>query len=238
MPTLSDPLELMRLHVRTLFRFDAVGHMVGTNETPPMAAPRIYLGRTREGNLWHVRRDLPEDQAARLGSLLAREPALTERGEVPVCLAAAVAILAEDQPVAGIHRGPAFVFETAPPKRGGTRRLESGCAVRFHPQLREMGWTDAPDDSRQPFIVVEVDGSVVAICHSSRSTTEAAAAGVSTAPDYRGRGFGRRVVAGWAAEVIGEGRTAFYSTTWDNEASLAIARGLGLPFIGEDWHMS
>ena len=63
---------------------------------------------------------------------------------------------------------------------------------------------------------------------------DAAAAGVDTATDYRRRGFARRVVAAWAADVMNGGRTAFYSTTWENTASRAIARGLGLRFFGED----
>ena len=31
--------------------------------------------------------------------------------------------------------------------------------------------------------------------------------------------------------------TPLYSTSWDNEASRAVARRLGLLLIGEDWHL-
>lgn len=238
MTTPTTDLELMRLQVRNLFRLDASGRLVGTNETPPFEAPRIFLGRTSRGNVWHLRHDLSAGQAARLAALLEREPPLAEPGEEPRCLGAAIAILERNQPVTRIHRGPAFVFETAPAAGSATRLLATGDLTPFHPQLREMGWIDAPADCQQPFAVIEAEGSVVAICHSSRSSAEAAAAGVSTAPDYRGRGFARRAAAAWAAEVMRSGRTAFYSTTWDNAASRAIARGFGLRFFGEDCHIT
>ncbi|MEP6870279.1 MAG: GNAT family N-acetyltransferase, partial [Anaerolineaceae bacterium] len=116
--------------------------------------------------------------------------------------------------------------------------LATGDLVRFHPQLREMGWTDGLDESQQPCFGVGAAGKIVSLCHSSRLSPEVAAAGVSTAPAYRQRGFARRVVLAWAAAVIASGRIALYSTTWDNTASRAIADGLGLRFFGEDCHIT
>ncbi len=101
-----------------------------------------------------------------------------------------------------------------------------------------MGWTEGLEDSQQPCFGMEADGSIVALCHSSRLSEGAAAAGVSTAPDYRRRGFGRRVVAAWATEVMESGLAALYSTTWENAASRAIAAGFGLRLFGEDCHIT
>ena len=235
-PPLS--IELMRLHIRTLFRFDDEGRLLSTNETPPFAAPRLFLGRTREGNSWHLRHDLPAGQAAELSAMLEDEPPLGELGAEPLCLARAIVILARDLPVTAIHRGPAFVFQSAPEASVGALALGPADLARFHPQLREMGWTEGLDESQQPCFGVEADGAIVALCHSSRLSVDAAAAGVSTAPDYRQRGFARRVVEAWAREVVSSDRTALYSTTWDNAASRAIADGLGLRFFGEDCHIT
>ncbi|MBA4181663.1 MAG: hypothetical protein C0506_13825 [Anaerolinea sp.] len=238
MPAPKTDLELMRLQARNLFRFDRQGRLVSTNETPPFVAPRLFLGRTATGNVWYLRHDLPPGQARGLASLLEREPPLDEAEVEPDCLAEAIVILARGQPVTAIHRGPAFAFETAPVAGSSTRRLATGEATPFHPQLQEMGWTDPPGDSQQPFFVIEDHGEIVAICHSSRSSPDAAAAGVSTAPDYRQRGLARRVVASWAADVMAGGRSALYSTTWDNAASRAIAAGFRLRFFGEDCHIT
>ena len=234
----TGSLELMRLHLQTLFRFDSAGRLVSTNETPPFAAPRLFLGRTREGNSWHLRHDLPTGQAAELTAMLEEEPPLGELGAEPLCLARAIVILARDLPVTAIHRGPAFVFESAPEASAGTLPLGPENLARFHPQLREMGWTEGLDESQQPCFGVEADGAIVALCHSSRLSSEGAAAGVSAAPDYRRRGFARRVVEAWAREVVLSDRMALYSTTWDNTASRAIADGLGLRFFGEDCHIT
>ena len=237
MATPNDSLEMMRLHSQTNFRFDGGGRLLSTNEEPPFLAPRMFLGRTAGGNVWHLRHDLPGEQAENLAALLEREPPLGVPGEEPACLAQAIVILARDLPVTAIHRGPAFVFEVSPEPGGGLVRLDSADVARFHPQLREVGWAEITA-SQQPCFGIEAEGAIVAICHSSRSSVKAAAAGVDTATDYRRRGFGRRVVEAWAAEVMAGGRTAFYSTSWDNAASRAIAGGLGLRFFGEDCHIT
>lgn len=234
MPTPLADLDLMRLHVQLLFRFDDHGALVGTNETPPFSAPRLYLGRTAGGNEWRLHRDLPPEQAHELLALLAAEPPLGEQGAEPLALAAAIVILARYWPVTAIHRGPAFVFESSPVAESAAIRVSAGDTIRFHPELQEMGWVAALNASQEPCFVIEQGGEIVALCHSSRSSPTAAAAGVSTAPAYRRRGYARQVVEAWATEVIGKRRTAFYSTTWENAASRAIARGLGLRYFGED----
>ena len=256
MATRNDSLEMMRLHSQTNFRFDGGGRLLSTNEEPPFLAPRMFLGRTAGGNVWHLRHDLPGERAENLAALLEREPPLGAPGEEPACLAQAIVILARDQPVTVIYRGPAFVFDASPgsqlavseaigrealdplPRSASPRAIGEGEAVRFHRQLREMGWSEPLNAAQQPCYVVEADGAIVALCHSSRSSRSAGEAGVSTAPDYRRRGFGRRVVEAWAEEVMAGGRTAFYSTTWENAASRAIAGGLGLRFFGEDCHIT
>ncbi len=47
----------MRLHVETLFPLDASGRIVSV-KPDGSAAPRFFLGRTKEGNVWWFRQDL------------------------------------------------------------------------------------------------------------------------------------------------------------------------------------
>jgi hypothetical protein len=42
------------------------------------------------------------------------------------------------------------------------------------------------------------------------------------------------VVAAWAATLRASGRVPIYSTSWDNLASQAVARKLGLPLFGAE----
>lgn len=66
----------------------------------------------------------------------------------------------------------------------------------------------------------------------------AADAGLETAEAYRGRGFGAHVTAAWAAEIRASGRMPLYSTFWDNHASLAVARKLGLLAYASSWSLT
>jgi RimJ/RimL family protein N-acetyltransferase len=87
---------------------------------------------------------------------------------------------------------------------------------------------------RSPVTGVVRDGSIVAMCASVRARPGEAEAGVSTSEAWRGRGFARASVAAWRDAVESEGRTPFYSTSWSNGASLAVARALALePFAEE-----
>ena len=81
---------------------------------------------------------------------------------------------------------------------------------------------------RMPVVGVVVEGSVVSACFSARRGPIACEAGVATEEAYRGRGFGAAVVAAWRHAVEADGRVPLYSTSWDNAASLGIARKLGL----------
>ena len=55
---------------------------------------------------------------------------------------------------------------------------------------------------------------------------------------YRGRGYGPRVTVAWAEAIWASGRVPLYSTSWDNKASLAVARKLGLAAYASGWSLS
>jgi len=71
-----------------------------------------------------------------------------------------------------------------------------------------------------------------------RVTPVAYEVGVETAPEFRGRGYAAPVVAAWARVVREAGRIPLYSTSWENTASQAVARKLGLVQYGSDLHLT
>jgi hypothetical protein len=74
----------------------------------------------------------------------------------------------------------------------------------------------------------------VSTCGTVRRSVHGIEAGVDTLEDYRRRGYARRAVAAWCRAVRQENLIGFYSTSWSNEASLALANSLGLmPFAVE-----
>jgi predicted GNAT family acetyltransferase len=90
----------------------------------------------------------------------------------------------------------------------------------------------------EPFIAVVVDGVAVSLCHSARLTDRAAEAGVETLEAYRGHGYASAVVTEWAHAIRATGRIPLYSTSWDNLASQAVARRLGLTQYGTDFSIA
>ena len=90
----------------------------------------------------------------------------------------------------------------------------------------------------QPFVALLENGRAVSMCATVRTTGRADEAGVDTPPEFRGRGFAGHVVAAWAVAVVRLGRTPLYSTSWENAASQAVARKLGLIQFGADLHIT
>jgi len=86
-----------------------------------------------------------------------------------------------------------------------------------------------------PMLAAVVGGRAVSICASVRASPTVHCAGVETLPDYRGYGLAARVVGGWGRAVQAAGATPIYGTTFDNLASLGVARRLGLRPIASEF---
>ncbi len=91
---------------------------------------------------------------------------------------------------------------------------------------------------RSPVLAIVEDGYPVSVCFCARRSDAAAEAGLETAEAFRGRGFGPRVTAAWALAIRATGRVPLYSTAWTNDASLSVARKLGLVAYASTWSLS
>jgi len=227
--------ELMRLHVEALFRHDSQGNLLFGNEPSAAEAPRFFLGRTLEGPVIRFRHDVDaatkrELEAAALADFNSG-PAL----DAPSNPLRYEEILARSAPVKKMWAGPAFSFANELSEPTDTILVTDANAQILDPFLRD--WIpDVPIG--QPMFALPVDGHAVAVCCSVRLTNGACEAGVETVPTFRGRGFAARVVAAWALAVRNSGRVPLYSTSWQNEASRAVARKLGLLQFGNDMHVT
>jgi predicted GNAT family acetyltransferase len=118
---------------------------------------------------------------------------------------------------------------------------EGVIVVEDERQLRPHfeGWVEGEIAAgRGPVVAVLEDGVPVSLCFCARSSGVAAEAGLETAAAFRRRGYGARVTAAWAAMISASGRAPLYSTSWTNEASLAVARRLGLIAYASGWSVS
>lgn len=231
---MSD-LQLLELQVDALFTHDPAGRIVAVHEPDGGSAPRFFLGRTRMGNLWRVRHDVGEDTARRLETLAAAEPVSDDPHTEPRNMAAFLETLRADQEVDTIWSGPAYYFpEPLPiPPVPVTRIARTTLNL-----LRQMDWDQAAlaqhFEAWEPMVAVVQDDVAVSLCFSARLTEYAAEAGVETLEAYRGRSLAPTVVAAWANAIRASGRVPLYSTSWDNHASQAVARKLGLVQYGSD----
>lgn len=92
-----------------------------------------------------------------------------------------------------------------------------------------------PDDvSENTPLSVTICGDEIASAASINdfSDTDAAEINVETAPDHRGRGFGRAAVAALSLELIRRGERVSYKCAQSNTASGRIAENLGFTLDG------
>ena len=229
--------DLMRVHVDALFTHDTQGRLLCVNEPGGAPAPRMFLGRTRAGNVLRTRADLAPGLVAKIAQLCGGEPPLEDDSERPRCAVALIELLERHGTVRQVWRGPAY--RLAPPAGllgGGVTELtpEDGGLLAAFPE-----WVDELRAGlRQPFFALIEHGMAVSICASVRITPAAHEAGVETLPEHRGRGCARRVVAAWAQRVQTLGAVPLYSTSFANEASRAVAAASGAQLYGVDFHVT
>ena len=236
--TLLTDLEVMQLHVDAEFTHDADGCMVSTNEPAAVPAPRFFLGHTSDGIVERYRGDVSAECRSGLKAaieVVARDSKSAATDE-PLDPTPFEQILSQDAPILHTSVGVAFRFATAVPSMQGTRILRnSEDAKLLHPLL--AAW--APDiRASAPLVAFVLDGQAVAVCASVRITPRAHEAGVETAAPFRGCGHARAAVAAWSVAVRARGAEPLYSTTWQNMASRALARSLGLVSVGRDLHIT
>jgi hypothetical protein len=213
-----------------LFTYDAAGRMVADNEPDGEPAPLFYFGRTRAGNAWRVRYDVPEQIVQRLATLVAAEPLPNDLRAPPIHLDAMLdALRLDHEPVVG-HHGPGYRFpaEIEAPELPEVTRITRETLHLLRLMVGRMDALDRDFDHVEPWMAMVVDGVAVTSCFSSRLSDRAAEARVDTLEAFRGRGYAPVVVAAWARSVRHSGRIPFYGTSWDNAASQAVARKLGL----------
>lgn len=216
------------LHLRTLYRFDAAGRIVSTIEPQPTDGPSFTLIRSRAERVWAVGARVAPDLADKLVALAAQEPPLDEWRDPPRFAERYRALLCGD-----LVSGPALEFPDRIDGPEGVSLIDDARVLQRHLQ----GWTAEEIPGRTPMAVVTVDGHAVSLCACARRTDEAAEASLETAEPFRGQGLAERVTASWAIAVRASGRIPLYSTSWENLASLAVARKLGLTTYAASWSL-
>lgn len=239
---LLEPIDLIKQQAAALFTHDDQGRMCHINE-PGYAtadlypAPRLFMGRTKQGNIWRFRYDLPSELVQTLERLCQQEPDVWHFGEPPQQAEAIRAVLNEQQEIIEAMRGPAYWIPDGLPLAANAVLISE-----MNKGLLEahFSWAiTSPSNYRiAPMVAAVVDKTAVSLCHCARITEHVAEAGVETVAGYRGQGLAGTAVSRWAAIIRQQGRIPLYSTSWDNTSSQSVARKLNMSCYGEDWSIA
>jgi RimJ/RimL family protein N-acetyltransferase len=239
---IDSDLQLIELQASALFTSDADGRLRYIREPgyPDAAldpAPRFFMGRTRAGNVWRFRHDLPDELVRELEALCCAEPAAANLADPPTQAGAIRALLEEHAPIADEWRGPAY---RVPDSVHAPAEVILISEINAHLLEANFPWTITEPGGFKigPLAAAVAGNRAVSICFCSRITAQAAEAGVETVEAARRHGYASAAVAAWAAAVRRRGLVALYSTSWENLASQGVARKLGMIRYGDDWSIT
>lgn len=222
---------LLELHVHALFALNPDLRLRTINEPRGDGgpAPRFFLGRTPEGNLWRFRHDVPDTLVEQLEALCQAEPVSADVSAEPRHRGRYLDLLQAHAPIQEVHLGPAYLVPpvTKPP-------ADVVAVTRENPGLLRGGfdWLIPGIADEQPCLALVRGGRALSVCRSVRITPQAHEAGIETLEAFRGRGHAVEALAGWAAAVRRMGCVPLYSTDWGNAASLRVAKKAGLALYG------
>ena len=219
-------MNLPEFDLQNQFVLTADGRIGGTRSQEPWLGPLFRLVRGKETCAWAVRADVPQNIADEVDALAREEPPVSDFRDDPVHAERYMSLLGGE-----VDSGPAFTFPEKIVQPSGTVFIEDIASLDHH----FTGWTASEIPCRTPIVVFVERGYAVSVCFSAWRSDAAAEAGLETAEAFRGRGLGPRVAAGWALAVRASGRVPLYGTSWSNDASLAVARKLGLVTYASKW---
>jgi hypothetical protein len=216
------------LHLNTLFVLNSEGRIVSTREPNPNPGRRFSLIRSKTQCAWAIHANVPEELAKEVEAVARKEPPARDFQDDPVHASSYVSLLGGCP-----SSGPEFIFPDALPAQAGLATITEISLL----ERNFRGWTADELPGRAPIIGVVEDGYPVSVCFCARRSEIAAEAGLETCEKWRGRGLAGRVTAAWALAVRAEGLIPIYSTSWQNSASLAVARKLGLMVNASKWNL-
>lgn len=239
---IGSDLQLIELQASALFIADDDGRLryiaePGYAEADLDPAPRFFMGRTREGNVWRFRHDLPVELVRSLDQLCRAEPAAVNLADPPLQAGAIRALLHAHTPITDEWRGPAYWI---PDGIDAPTEVVLISEANAHLLEANFPWTITEPGGFKigPLAATIAQNQVLSICFCARITAQAAEAGVETVQAARGQGYASAAVAAWAAAVRHRGLVALYSTSWENLASQGVARKLGMVCYGDDWSIT
>lgn len=220
--------QLMQIQASTLYVLNEEKRIVRVNESGETDSPVIFIGKTRNSVYTYVSKHAPEQLVEEL-----RDQIFSSINMVKICH-----MIGKYHVVKNVWIGPAYAYiKDIPPHipEDGVITIRDDNA---HTLSRHFESFAQEITERQPMAGYVVEGQVVSLCCSARSSDRAAEASLTTAEDFRGRGLAEKAAAKWIGEVLRAGKIPLYSTSWDNLSSQRVAQKLGLHPYGVDFNIT
>lgn len=235
-PELLMAMAFWDARTRALFRLSRDGDIEQVNEAVPIdvPGPSMFATFNVATPVLAFHAALPRARREQIATLLASEltPAWVQSGPPAATRDQLRAHLGLDS-AEGEWRGPVFGFPADHLVDDDAEVLEVES-----PEIFASSFPNLVEEAAyvRPCLALLHAGQVVSACYSARRGEWVHEAGVDTLPAFQGRHFGSRVCRAWARAVRRRGAVPVYSTSFDNEASLGLARSLGLVHLGTDLH--
>src|SRR5579883_2821636 len=124
-----DDRALIDCQAETLFTYDDRGRTLRDNVPDGGAAPRLFVGRTRQGDVARFGHALPDSLVEQLTATLAQEPPLQHPRAPMQSDGLLKDLLAQHAPVPAQGSGPTFWFPARPSRQDGVQQITAATSA-------------------------------------------------------------------------------------------------------------
>ena len=209
----------------------------GFAEPELLPAPRFFMSRSPNKNIWRFRYDVPDNLVKTIQHLCLAEPKVTDFTTPHLHASDIRQLLDEHCPITQEWSGPAYWIPKQANLSANTVLITEENAPVLEPYFP---WkiTSKSNFRTSPVVATVVDNEAVSICYCARITDKASEAGVETVESFRGHGYAGQAVARWAEVIRQSGIIPLYSTSWDKLGSQRVADKLLCVNYGDNFSIT
>ncbi len=171
--------KLMEIQTEVLFNIDNPKKITGLNEPTEKAAPFLFIGRTKTGNIIRFNKSFSEFEKSRILKLVDHRINNLDLGKL-------IINVSKLRQINSIWIGPAYVFPEGFNMTSNATKITNDnkdlLLKEFQHLIDDFEW-------RQPIYAIMQDGKAVSVCSSGRKSLKGAEASVETMARIRVTGM-------------------------------------------------